>query len=104
MTKSDTMRLINLLVSIRRLPPLSDLSGDEERFLFELHEIWVRRGMLSVADAYDLGGVKSASTGYRLLMALKAKGLVSIAVNEEDKRKRQVAFTDTALRLFASLG
>lgn len=98
------MRLINFLVSIRRLPPLSELSGDEERFLFELHEIWVRQGSLSVNDTYGLGGRKSASTAYRLLMALKAKGLVYVSIDEADKRKRDITFTGTAQDLFAALG
>ncbi|MEN9393751.1 MAG: hypothetical protein RLZZ104_2094, partial [Pseudomonadota bacterium] len=37
-------RFINFLVSLRRLPPLSKLSGDEERMLFELRLLWERQG------------------------------------------------------------
>ena len=39
-------RLLNFLVSIRRLPPLSELSGDEERMLFELRALWQKRGTM----------------------------------------------------------
>ncbi len=96
-------RLLNFLVSIRRLPPLSELSGDEERMLFELRELWERRGTLTVADAYDLAKGTSSITSYRRLVALKDKGLVDITVMEDDRRKRKVHFTDTAEELFSRL-
>lgn len=54
----------------RCLPPLSELSGDEERMLFELRALWEKKGSLSVADAYDLSAGHSASTSYRQLIAL----------------------------------
>ena len=96
-------RILNFLVSIRRLPPLSELSGDEERMLFELRALWEQRGALTVADAYDLGIGSSSITSYRRLVALKDKGLVDIAVMEDDRRKRTVKFTPTAEELFARL-
>lgn len=97
------MRLINFLVSIRKLPPLSELTGDEERFLFELHALWDRNGALQVADTYALASQKSPSTAYRLLVSLRDKGLLEVDVDTADKRKRHVRFTDIAHRLFASL-
>lgn len=97
------LRLINFLVSLRRLPPLSELSGDEERMLFELRLLWERQGTLSVADVYDLVSAQSATTSYRQLMALKHKGLVDIRVTDEDRRKRAVTFTPAAEQLFAAL-
>lgn len=45
------LKLLNLLVSLRRLPPLADLSGDEERLLFELKALLDRQGSLRVSDA-----------------------------------------------------
>lgn len=96
-------RLLNFLVSIRRLPPLSELSGDEERMLFELRALWQKRGTLTVADAYDLAKGTSSITSYRRLVALKDKGLVDIAVMEDDRRKRTVKFTDVAEELFSRL-
>lgn len=96
-------RLLNFLVSIRRLPPLSQLSGDEERMLFELRALWEQRGTLTVADAYDLAMGSSSITSYRRLVALKEKGLVDITVMEDDRRKRKVKFTDTAEELFSRL-
>ena len=96
-------RLLNFMVSVRRLPPLSELSGDEERMLFELRALWEQRGALSVADAYDLGAGSSSITSYRRLMALKEKGLVDIAVMEDDRRKRTVTFTAVAEDLFSRL-
>ena len=57
----------------------------------------------SVADAYDLGAGSSSITSYRRLMALKEKGLVDIAVMEDDRRKRTVTFTAVAEDLFSRL-
>ena len=97
-------RFINFLVSLRRLPPLSELSGDEERMLFELRLLWERQGSLSVADVYDLVSAQSATTSYRQLMALKNQGLVDVRVTDEDRRKRAVNFTQSAEKLFSALG
>ncbi|MFD1766680.1 hypothetical protein ACFSAG_07475 [Sphingorhabdus buctiana] len=98
-----TIRLVNFLVGLRRLPPLSELTGDEERMLFELRLLWSTQGSLSVADVYDLVTSQSASTSYRQLMALKKKGLVNIEVSGEDRRKRKISFTKLAENLFAAL-
>ncbi len=95
-----SLRIINLLNTLRRLPPLSKLSGDEERLLFELRELWARQGSLSVNDVYDLIVSQSASTSYRQLLALKEHGLVEVTVAEQDKRLRRVNFTPKAERLF----
>lgn len=103
MPRFTTIKLINFLVSLRRLPPLSELSGEEERLLFELYEIWEAKGELSVSDVYELGGGKSASTAYRNFVSLKDKGLVDVAVDDDDKRKRNVTFTKSAMQLFAAL-
>ena len=104
MRNGTTIKLLNFLVSLRRLPPLSELSGEEERLLFELYEIYQGKGDLSMSDVYDLGGNKSASTAYRNLISLKDKGLVDVDVDEHDKRKRHVTFTKTANQLFAAMG
>ncbi len=95
--------LLNFLVALRRLPPLSQLTGDEERMLFELRELWARRGALTVADVYDLATGKSASTAYRQLVALRDKGLLDVAVNETDRRRRLVTFTPAAEKIFQAL-
>lgn len=104
MTAQARVKLINFLVALRRLPPLSELTGDEERLLFELYRLAEKRDEpLFVSDVYDLGGAKSASAAYRDLVGLREKGLVKITVDKEDKRKRQIAFTSTAVDLFGKL-
>lgn len=97
------LRLLNFMVNLRRLPPLSELSGDEERMLFELRALWDKQGALTVADVYDLGINQSASTSYRQLVSLKDKGLLEISVAEDDKRKRDVRFTKAAEDLFSAI-
>lgn len=104
MSRNSKLKLINFLVALRRMPPLSTLSGDEERLLFELYRLArSREGKLSVADVYDLSVNKSASAAYRDLMGLRDKGLVEIAVDRRDKRKREIAFTQSAVDLLAKL-
>lgn len=101
---TDMKKLLSFMIALRRLPPLSELTGDEERLLFELRQLWEKQGNLSVADVYDLAGRKSASTAYRQLVALKDKGLVQVEVAEDDRRRREVTFTAEAEDLFAALG
>lgn len=104
MTAQARVRLINFMVALRRLPPLSKLTGDEERLLFELYRLAEKRDEpLFVSNVYDLGGAKSASAAYRDLVGLRKKGLVEISVDKDDKRKRQIAFTSTAVDLFGKL-
>ena len=103
MTSPAAIKLINFLVSLRRLPPLSKLSGEEERLLFELYTVYQSKGSMWVSDVYDIGGGKSASTAYRNLMSLKNKGLINVAVDDGDRRKRQVTFTKTAEQLFDAM-
>lgn len=103
MQASKTIKLINFLVSLRKLPPLSELSGDEERLLFALYALWEMQGSLSISDVYDIHGEKSSSTAYRHLMSLKKKGLVLVEIDGADKRKRHVKFTKYAEQLFTAL-
>jgi len=98
-----TLKLLNLLIFLRSVPPLSALNGDEERILFAIYATWQEQGELWVSDVYRLGGEKSASSAYRHLMSLKKKGLVNITIDDEDKRRRRVTFTKAAERLFAAL-
>ena len=72
--------------------------------LFELRLLYEHKGCLSVADVYDLARGKSPTTAYRQLMGLKDKGFVKVTLAADDKRKRDVTFTTTALDLFAALG
>ena len=98
------LKLLNLLVSLRQLPPLSELTGEEERLLFQLKALFDRQGTLSVLDVYDLIGGKSGTTAYRQLMSLKEKGLVVVEVDDADKRRRHVHFTDLAYKVFRAVG
>ena len=91
------------MVAMRRLPPLSELTGEEERMLFAMRQLWEYNRSLSVTDVYALSGGKSASTAYRLAVALQAKGLIEILVAEEDKRKREIRFTEKSEYLFSSI-
>lgn len=95
-----TKSVLNFLVTVRRLPPLNELTGDEERLLFELKAMQDAGVDLTMTDIYKLLQGKSGSTAYRNLTGLKEKGLVDVAVDEQDGRKRNITFTLTAERLF----
>ena len=98
------MNLVNLLVALRRLPPLGTLTGDEERLLFELKALEDSEETLTVSHVYDLLEDKSGSTSYRILTSLKEKGLVSISSDPNDGRKRLISFTPSADSVFSALG
>lgn len=98
------MNLVNLLVALRRLPPLGTLTGDEERLLFELKALEDSEETLTVSHVYDLLEDKSGSTSYRILTSLKEKGLVSISSDPNDGRKRLISFTPSADAVFSALG
>lgn len=102
-TNVTDIKLLNLLIFLRSLPPLSLLTGDEERFLFAIYAEWHGKGQFSVSDIYDSMKQKSASSAYRHLMSLQKKGFVHIAIDNADKRRRRVTFTKTAERFFSAL-
>lgn len=91
--------LINFLVAARRLPPLSELTGDEERMLFELYALAERKARIFVTDVYALDARKSASACYRTLLGLRDKGLVDFDADDRDKRKKSVIFTPRAAKV-----
>lgn len=95
-------KLINFLVAVRRMPPLSDLTGDEERMLFELYALAQEKNPLVVTDVYKIPGFNSRSTCYRTLVALREKGIVDFDACDEDRRKRHVRFTSAAEHIFQS--
>lgn len=97
------IRLLNLLNILRKLPPLSELSGDQERMLFALRELYEQKESLSVRDVYGLIASQSATTSFRQLVALKEAGLVDIAVSATDRRLRVVTFTQKAEDFFRTL-
>ena len=95
--------LINLMVQLRRPPPLSGLTGDEERLLFELYVMAQAHSQILVTDVYKVPGFGSRSRSYRTLVSLRVKGIVAFDLDETDRRKRHVSFTDAAQIIFSSL-
>lgn len=96
-------RYLNFLVALRRLPPLSELTGEEERLLFELRQAWEYKGSITVSDVYAMAGSKSSSTAYRTAVSLKEKGLIEIVIDPDDKRRREIHFTSKSEYLFDAL-
>lgn len=97
--------IINFVVALRRIPPLSDLTGDEERLLFELKTLKDDEPDLTVAGVYHrLQGRPASMKSYHNFTGLKEKGLVEVAVDQQDGGKRKITFTWSAERLFKKLG
>lgn len=96
-------RLLNFMIALRRMPPLSELSGDEERLLFEIRQAWEYNGSVSVSDVYAMVQSKSASTAYRTALSLKEKGLIDFEIDPADRRRREIRFTSKADYLFNSI-
>lgn len=97
------MDTINLLVDLRRKTPLAALTGDEERLLFELYVMAQAHSQILVTDVYQCPGFGSRSSSYRTLVSLREKDIVAFDVDETDRRKRRVTFTDAAQIIFSSL-
>ncbi len=97
------MDIINLFVDLRRKAPLSGLTGDEERLLFELYVMSKSNSPILVTDVYKVPGFGSRSRSYRTLVSLRVKDIVAFDLDETDRRKRHVSFTDTAQIIFSSL-
>jgi len=88
------VRLLNMMQAIRNLSPFSQLTADEERMLGELVVLWHTMPQITVSDVMTRDLSPSASTTYRRLIALRDKGLITLRVDDADKR---VKFVEPAL-------
>jgi DNA-binding MarR family transcriptional regulator len=90
------VRLMNMLNAIRGLSPFSELSADEERLLGDLIVRWHLTPTITVSDLMESGVTPSSSTTYRRLIALRDKGLISMRVDQQDRRIKFVEPTAAA--------
>ena len=95
-------KVLKFMVSIRRLPPLSLLSGQEERMLFDLLEAHHSGRTLLVRDAMNLGNLPPA-TAYRHVASLRKKGLIDFLSDPNDARKKEIVFLPPAVNLLKQL-
>jgi DNA-binding MarR family transcriptional regulator len=95
-------RVLNFMVSLRRLPPLSSLSGQEERMLFDLLDAHQSGRTLLVRDAMHIGELPPA-TAYRHVIALRKKGLIDFISDPHDARKKEIVFLPPAVDLLKQL-
>ncbi|MFN5758118.1 MAG: hypothetical protein ACK440_00800 [Sphingomonadaceae bacterium] len=95
-------KVLNFMVGLRRLPPLSSLSGQEERMLFDLLEAHDSGRTLLVRDAMNLGDLPPA-TAYRHVASLRKKGLIDFLADPNDARKKEVVLLAPALSLLKQL-
>ena len=90
------IRLLNLLGAIRDLSPFAMMTADEEELLRDLVVRWNSSGEITVSEIMkSLAGV-SETTAYRRLISLRDKGLVSLRVDQVDKRVKFVESTPLA--------
>ena len=95
-------KVLNFMVSLRQLPPLSSLSGQEERLLFDLLEAHQSGRTLLVRDAMNIGKLPPATT-YRHVVALRKKGLIDFLADPSDARKKEIVFLPPAIDLLERL-
>lgn len=91
------LRMLNLLSAIRELDPFSQLSADEEQFLWELMQQWHHKERVLVGDVINRSDRVPSSTAHRRLVALKGKGFLELRQCDDDKRVRYVQPTPLAL-------
>lgn len=90
------IRLLNLLGAIRALSPFDVMTADEEELLRDLIVRWHSAEDIAVSEIMrDLAGV-SETTAYRRLISLRDKGLVSLRVDQTDRRVKFVEPTKLA--------
>jgi hypothetical protein len=80
------------------------LSGDEERMLFALRELWLDKSEVSLSDAYGSFPGQSASTSHRQVSRLVEKGLLELSDHASDGRRKLITFSGQAESLFKALG
>ena len=84
------VRLLNLLSAIRQMAPISALSAEEELVLRELVVAWHERGEIKVGDLMRGARNESATTAYRRVVGLEKKGLVTLRLDQKDRRVKYV--------------
>ena len=89
------LNLVNVLVILRRLPPLSELTGEEERALFELRTI--------LKDDPSAMPAQLPEPIQARLLSLRNKGLIAFDLAHNANFGPNIAFTPAAEDLFAAL-
>ena len=105
LTPSDLyVRFLGLVRAVRQLPTFPTLDATEEQLL---NAVEVRRHAgqrLTVLEVMALLPDVSPSTTHRRLKNLRAKGLISLEVDESDNRVKYVTPTPLAGQYFDCLG
>lgn len=91
------IRLLNLLVAIRDLSPFHLMTAEEEQLLRTLLIRWHEEKYISVSGITNSMADVSGATVYRRIIALRDKGLISLRVNQADRRVKFVEPTRLAL-------
>ncbi len=98
------VRLFNMLSAIRDLSPFNVLTADEELLLGDLVVRWHEAPSITISDLMQDGRYSSQSTAYRRLIALRDKGLITLRVDDQDKRVKFVEPTSFAQDYMERIG
>lgn len=102
------IRVLNLLGAIRDMSPFNSMTAEEDELIRDLIVRWHAQDEIAVSDIMrSLTGV-SQTTAFRRVIALRDKGLISLRVDERDKRVKFVEPTalakDYARRIDEAVG
>ena len=105
LTPSDLyIRFLGLVRAVRQLPSFPSLDATEEQLLNAV-ELQRHAGQrLTVLEVMGLLPDVSPSTSHRRLKNLRAKGLITLQVDEADNRIKYVTPTPLAREYFSQLG
>ena len=94
------LNLVNALDSELALPKLD---ATEEKLLNQLAAVWGADKRITVLEAMDMDSDVSSTTIHRRLKSLSKKGLISLAMDEQDNRVKYVLPTAVATEYFSKL-
>jgi DNA-binding MarR family transcriptional regulator len=94
------LNLVNALDSSQAFPTLD---ATEEKLLQQLAAAWGADKRITVLETMGMDADVSATTIHRRLKSLSKKGIISLAMDEQDNRVKYVLPTALATDYFAKL-
>jgi DNA-binding transcriptional ArsR family regulator len=98
------LKFLHLVQVVRETPGFPALDAVEERVLNIFAVAWYEGREITVLEAMKMLPGISESTVFRRIKSLRQKGMVSLNMDEKDRRTRYIRPSELANRYFDILG
>lgn len=98
------IKFLNLAKAIRELTAFPSLNPMEECLLNYVAQSWHTDKSLSVSETMHSSVAMSPSSVHRHLKSLRAKGYLSLTIDERDNRIKYITHTPLSADYFSMLG